>query len=55
MTAKRRWVACYRRLHDIHLCDVESGFPVYPAPARTRMQEKLDFLEARSLNLFRPQ
>ena len=52
---KRRWAACYRRLHDIHACDVESGFPVYPAPAGTRMQEKLDFLEARRLNLFRPQ
>ena len=52
---KRRWAECYRQRHDIHACDLETGFPVYPAPERTRMQEKLDFLEARHLNLFSPQ
>jgi len=52
---KRRWAECYRRRHDIQGCDRETGFPVYPNPAATRMQEKLDFLEARHLNLFRLQ
>jgi len=52
---KRRWAECYRRRHDIQGCDRETGFPLYPNPAWTRMQEKLDFLEARHLNLFRPQ
>jgi hypothetical protein len=52
---KRRWAACYLQRHDPHACDVETGFPLYPAPSATRMQEKLDFLEARRLNLFAPQ
>ena len=52
---KRRWAACYRQRHDIHLCDGDTAFPVYPDPPATRMQEKLDFLEARRLNLFQPQ
>src|SRR5262245_43146232 len=52
---KRRWAACYRERHDIHACDVQTGFPIYPAPAATRLQEKLDFLETRRLNLFQPQ
>jgi hypothetical protein len=51
---KRRWAACYLQRHDIQACDIETGFPVYPAPAANRMQEKLDFLEAHHLNLFRP-
>ena len=52
---KRRWAACYRQRHDIRSCDLETGFPLHPAPAAARMQEKLDFLEARRLNLFAPQ
>jgi hypothetical protein len=52
---KLRWAACYRQRHDLRACDVETGFPLYPVPTATRMQEKLDFLEARRLNLFRPQ
>ena len=52
---KRRWAACYRQRHDLRGCDLETGFPLYPAPEATRMQEKLDFLEARHLNLFRAQ
>jgi hypothetical protein len=52
---KQRWAACYRARHDIQGCDRETGFPLHPNPAWTRMQDKLDFLEARHLNLFRPQ
>jgi hypothetical protein len=52
---KRRWAECYRQRHDVHACDAETGFPIYPSPEATRLKEKLDFLEARHLNLFRPQ
>jgi hypothetical protein len=52
---KRAWVSCYRQRHDLQGCDLETGFPLHPAPAATRMQEKLDFLEARRLSLFRTQ
>jgi hypothetical protein len=52
---KRRWGECYLRRHDIQGCDRETGFPIYPNAAATRLQEKLDFLEARHLNLFRTQ
>jgi hypothetical protein len=52
---KRRWAACYRQRHDLRGCDLETGFLLYPVPEATRMQEKLDFLEARHLNLFRAQ
>jgi hypothetical protein len=50
---KQAWVSCYRQRHDLQACDVETGFPLYPAPGATRMQEKLDFLETRRLSLFR--
>jgi len=52
---KRAWASCYRQRHDLQACDAETGFPLYPTPAATRMQEKLDFLEARRLSLFRTQ
>jgi hypothetical protein len=52
---KGRWAACYRQRHDLRGCDLETGFPLHPAPGTTRMQQKLDFLEARHLNLFRTQ
>src|SRR5262245_5763262 len=52
---KRRWAECYRHRHEIQDCDRETAFPGSPNPAWTRMQEMLDFLEARHLNLFRPQ
>jgi hypothetical protein len=51
---KKQWAACYLRRRDIQTCDRETGFPLYPNPAATRMQEKLDYLEAQHLNLFRP-
>ena len=51
---KRRWAACYLKQHDIRACDRDTGFKLHPAPAATRLQEKLDFLEARHLNLFAP-
>ena len=50
---KQRWRDCYLALHDIHECDMRAGHQVYPAPQATRLQEKLDWLEARRYSLFR--
>jgi hypothetical protein len=49
---KQRWRECYLSMHDIDACDAWAGHPVYPAPAATRLQEKLDWLEARRYSLF---
>jgi hypothetical protein len=49
---KQRWSACYLSKHDIGACDAEAGHQVYPAPAATRLQQKLDWLEARRYSLF---
>jgi hypothetical protein len=51
-TQKRQWRACYLRYHDITECDERVGYSVYPHPAATHLQEKLDWLEARGYNLF---
>jgi hypothetical protein len=50
---KQRWKACYVSMHDIEACDAWAGHPVYPRPRATNLQQKLDWLEARDLNLFR--
>ena len=50
---KQRWSECYRSMHDIDACDAWAGHPVYPQPAATRLQQKLDWLEARHYSLFR--
>jgi len=49
---KRAWRDCYLRTHDIATCNATAGRPVYPAPEATRLQQKLDWLEARRYNLF---
>lgn len=51
-TVKRTWRDCYLRVHDIAACDQRAGFPAYPWPEFTHMQQKLDWLEARRYNLF---
>ena len=50
---KQRWRDCYLARRDIEECDMRAGHQVYPAPQSTHLQEKLDWLEARRLNLFR--
>jgi hypothetical protein len=50
---KQRWRDCYLALHDIHECDMRAGHQVHPASQATRLQEKLDWLEARRYSLFR--
>jgi hypothetical protein len=49
---KQRWRECYLSMHDIDACDAWAGHQVYPAPAATRLQQKLDWLEARRYSLF---
>jgi len=49
---KQRWIACYLSMHDIGVCDARAGHAVYPAPEATRLQQKLDWLEARRYSLF---
>jgi hypothetical protein len=52
---KDRWVEVYLATRDIQAADRASRFRIYPgAPEVTQLQEKLDLLEARQLNLFRP-
>jgi hypothetical protein len=50
---KERWRDCYLSTHDIDACDAVAGHGVYPSPEATKLQEKLDWLEARGLSLFR--
>jgi hypothetical protein len=49
---KQRWRDCYLSTHDIDACDTVAGHAVYPVPQATRLQQKLDWLEARKLSLF---
>jgi len=50
---KTRWVEIYRTTHDIETANRGARIKIYPwPPPTTRLQEKLDFLEARRLNLF---
>jgi len=49
---KQRWSDCYLSKHDIDACDAWAGHPVYPEPEATRLQQKLDWLEARRYSLF---
>lgn len=49
---KQQWVHCYFEYHDIAECDARAGHPIYPNPDATQLQRKLDWLEARGLNLF---
>jgi len=50
---KQRWSECYLSTHDIVACDASAGHQAYPAPEATRLQQKLDWLEARRYSLFR--
>lgn len=49
---KQQWSDCYLSTHDIAECDVRAGHAVYPRPEATRLQQKLDWLEARRYSLF---
>ena len=49
---KQRWSDCYLAMHDIDVCNARAGHPIYPEPDATRLQQKLDWLEARRYSLF---
>lgn len=49
---KRAWAACYLRTENIAYCDQATHFLIYPDPARTGLQQKLDYLKQHRLNLF---
>lgn len=49
---KRAWRQCYLAGHDIRECDAFSHFNIHPNAGATHLQEKLDFLEQRRLNLY---
>ena len=48
---KSGWRACYLAGNSIEECD-DRDQPIYPDPAKTHMQEKLDYLRATRQNLF---
>jgi hypothetical protein len=49
---KRAWANCYKRTEDIAACDAARKFKIYPDPERTRLKQKLDYLQKNKLNLF---
>jgi hypothetical protein len=49
---KSRWADCYRHTGNIRYCDESTHFVIYPAPAVTHLQEKLDYLQQNHLGLF---
>jgi hypothetical protein len=53
-TSKAGWRTCYLRTHDLAGCQRAFEQPIYPRPLATGLQQKLDFLEQRKLNLFAP-
>ena len=52
---KQGWRDCYLRHEDISYCNQEMGVPIHPDPQRTHLQQKLDYLKQRRLNLFADQ
>lgn len=49
---KANWRSCYLRTEDIHKCDEEARFPIYPWPEVTNLKGKLAFLKQNKLNLY---
>lgn len=49
---KQAWRACILQYGVIDYCDRVTGFPVHPNPRRTRLVEKLQFLQKNQLNLY---
>ncbi len=50
---KAAWVQAYRLTGDIARADVLSGYRIYPEPARTELDRKLDWLRLHNYSLFR--
>ena len=52
---KQEWSECFRQHREIERCDREVQFAVFPSEARetSRIEEKLAYIEAHALSLFR--
>ncbi len=50
---KDDWKNCYLRYEDIEQCDKRTKFALYPNPAEVHMAEKMAFLKAHKLNLYK--
>ena len=49
---KRAWVTCLLQSQSAQQCQQSSGLVLYPDPARTHLQEKLDYLRSNRLSLY---
>jgi hypothetical protein len=49
---KQAWKTCIMQNGSIDYCDRATGFQAYPFPRKTRMLEKLQFLQKNRLNLY---
>jgi hypothetical protein len=49
---KTRWKATYLQTEDIETATHAANFPIYPAPERTGLKQKLEYLKKEKLNLY---
>ena len=49
------WRECYLRRESVEECDAITGSKIYPSPEATHLQEKLQFLKQKHLNLYADQ
>lgn len=49
---KTAWKVCYLQTGSIDYCNSHTRFQIYPVPAATHLEQKLEFLKAHRLNLF---
>jgi hypothetical protein len=49
---KQAWKECYLEKENVDYCNSRTGFRIYPFPAATHLQEKLEFLKSHHLNLY---
>lgn len=49
---KRDWANCYVRTENIHYCNQNADFLLYPPPEKPDFQQELDYLKQHRLNLF---
>jgi hypothetical protein len=50
---KAAWVQAFRLTGDVARADMLSGYRIYPDPARTELDGKLDWLRRHNYSLFR--
>lgn len=50
---KKQWIECYFIKQSIAACDQELNFKIYPVPSATKLEQKIDFLKEKKLNLYR--